>query len=157
MEQHWLGLCWQNLAYCVDCNSFNPYNFHNFYTLIHLDKIYCIFKSQSLKYKRTYGPFWPILTNFGDNYSYIGYNGFDIKWEHWWRPFKIYHLVSTANPALCGWNWAGLVLPISWYINPPAPRIWKQFTGITFCHHSYVKRSLIPHFLCLIFSLQQVW
>ena len=96
-----------------------------------------------------FDPFWPILTHFGDNYSHIGYNGFDIKWWHWWRPFKIYHLVSTANPALCGWNWAGLYCQLAGkYINPPAPRI---------CHHSYVKGSLMPPFLCLIFSLQLVW
>ena len=31
-----------------------------------------------------------------------------------WGPFGIYQLISTANPALFEWNWAGLALLISW-------------------------------------------
>ena len=158
MEQRWLGLCLQNLAYCVDCNNFNPYNFHNFYTVIHFDKMYCIFKSQSLKYNRTYGqswPFWPILTNFSDNYRYIGYRGFDIVFNSL-GPFKIYQLISTANPASFGWNRPGLVVPISWYIDPKQPPGFENnLNGIIFCHHFYVK-SINP-FSHLIFCLQLLW
>ena len=52
---------------------------------------------------------------------------------------KIYHLVSTANPALCGWNWAGLALPISWYIYKfPSPLDLKTI----YWHY------FLPSFLC---------
>ena len=31
-----------------------------------------------------------------------------------WGPFRIYQLISTANPALFQWNWAELAVLISW-------------------------------------------
>ena len=34
--------------------------------------------------------------------------------KRFWGTFRIYQLISTANPALFGWNWAGLAVLISW-------------------------------------------
>ena len=44
-----------------------------------------------------------------------------------WRPFWIYQLISTANPALFKWNWAWLAVLISWWIPEWPPGFFFLF------------------------------
>ena len=77
----------------------------------------------------------------------------------------IYQLISTANPALLKWNWAGLAVLISWLIQNGPPEFEKtRLKALWFENSQWLKKMTgqktfqkIPHLLTFAYIRLQTF